>query len=198
MACKFAVDVNTKAFACVVTRAVLVPEDGEVVTMIEHIVEAEVIPLILRKQRIDLNSVVLTRAQTTETSDNQVVPRRVVVIAVRFLFGLCNTEALDLLEATTALVNNNHTDGTSPVFLLAWEHGAKVSKNPESPKSPSKNPCLSGFQVGRTLGNVKTAEVRSRLSGWRRAPNFESFSLSIVFYMISFTRKPRLVGSSTT
>ena len=48
MACKFAVDVNTKAFACVVTRAVLVPEDGEVVTMIEYIVEAEVIPLILR------------------------------------------------------------------------------------------------------------------------------------------------------
>jgi hypothetical protein len=35
----------------VVTRAVLVPEDGEVVTMIEHVVEAEVIPLILRKQR---------------------------------------------------------------------------------------------------------------------------------------------------
>ena len=33
-------------------------------------------------------------------------------------------------------------------------------KNPESPKSPCKNPCLSGFQVVHTLGNVKTAEVR--------------------------------------
>lgn len=75
--------------------------------------------------------------------------------------GLCNTEALDLLEAATALVNYNHTDGTSPVFLLAWEHGAKVSKNPESPKSPGKIPCLSGFQAGHTLGNVKIAEVRS-------------------------------------
>ena len=31
-----------------------------------------------------------------------------------------------------------------------------------SPKSPTKNPCLSGFQVGLPLGNVKTAEVRKR------------------------------------
>ena len=59
---KFAVDVNTEATACVVTRAVLVPEDGEVVPMIEHIVKAEVIPFILRKQWIDLNGVVLTGA----------------------------------------------------------------------------------------------------------------------------------------
>ena len=84
MACKFAVDINAEALSSVVTRAVLVPEDGEVVTMIEHVVEAEVIPLILRKQRIDLKVRVLTGAQTTETSDNQVVPRRVVVIAAAF------------------------------------------------------------------------------------------------------------------
>ena len=48
VACQFAVDVNTKALASMVTRAVLVPDDGEVVAMIEHIVEAEIIPFILR------------------------------------------------------------------------------------------------------------------------------------------------------
>jgi hypothetical protein len=79
-----------------------------------------------------------------------------------FLLGLGYTEALYFLEASPALVDHHDTDGACPVFLLAWEHAAKVSKNPESPKSPSKNPCLSGFQVGRTLGNVKTAEVRCR------------------------------------
>ena len=46
VACKFAVDINAETLSSVVTRAVLVPEDGEVVTMIEHIVEAEVIPLL--------------------------------------------------------------------------------------------------------------------------------------------------------
>ena len=80
--------------------------------------------------------------------------------SVCFLLGFCNTEALDLLEASATFVNHYHTDGASPVFLLAWEHGAKVSKIPESPKSPNKNPCLSGFQVGHVFGNVKTAEVR--------------------------------------
>ena len=45
MACKFAVDVNTEALACMVTRAILVPNDGEVMTMIEHVVEAAEIPL---------------------------------------------------------------------------------------------------------------------------------------------------------
>ena len=88
VACKFAVDVNAEALACVVTRAVLVPENGEVVPMIEHVVEAEIIPFILRKQRIDLNSVVLTGAQATQTRDNQVVPRRVVVIATALLVTL--------------------------------------------------------------------------------------------------------------
>jgi hypothetical protein len=48
------------------------------------------------------------------------------------------------------------------LVLLAWEHGAKVSKNPESPKSPGKITCLSGFQAGHTLGNVKIAEVRKK------------------------------------
>ena len=66
-------------------------------------------------------------------------------------------EALQLRESSTT-----HTNGASSVFLLTWEHGAKVSKNPESPKSPSKIPCLSGFQASHTLGNVKTAEVRTR------------------------------------
>ena len=88
VACKFAVDVNTKALACMVAGAVLIPNDGEVVTMIEHVVEAEIIPFILRKQRIDLNSVVLTGAQATQTRDNQVVPRRVVVIATALLVTL--------------------------------------------------------------------------------------------------------------
>jgi hypothetical protein len=37
---------------------------------------------------------------------------------------------------------------------------AVATKFPESPKSSGKNPCLSGFQVGQPLGNVKTAEVR--------------------------------------
>ena len=46
LAYKLAVDVNTEALACVVTRAVLVPKDGEVVAMIEHVVEAEVVPLV--------------------------------------------------------------------------------------------------------------------------------------------------------
>ena len=41
MACKFAVDVNAEALASMVTRAVLVPDDGEVVPMIEHIVKAD-------------------------------------------------------------------------------------------------------------------------------------------------------------
>ena len=45
VACKFAVDINTEALACMVTRAILVPNDGEVMTMIEHVIEAEVIPL---------------------------------------------------------------------------------------------------------------------------------------------------------
>ena len=76
--------------------------------------------------------------------------------------GLC-TEALDLLEASAALVNHHNTDGTRSVSLLAWEHAAKVHKFPESPKSPSKIPCLSEFQVGHPLGNVKTAEVRTHL-----------------------------------
>jgi hypothetical protein len=71
-----------------IARAVLVPYDGEVVAMIKNVVEAEVIPLILRKQRIDLKVRVLTGAQTTETSDNQVVPRRVVVIAAALLITL--------------------------------------------------------------------------------------------------------------
>ena len=79
---------------------------------------------------------------------------------VGFLLGLCNTEALNLLEASAALVNHHHTDGTCPVSLLAGEHDAKVHKFPESPKSPNKIPCLSGFQEGQHLGNVKTAEVR--------------------------------------
>ncbi len=47
-----------------------------------------------------------------------------------------------------ALVNHYDTDGASPVFLLAREHAAKVHNFPESPKSPRRNPCLSGFQVG--------------------------------------------------
>ena len=81
---------------------------------------------------------------------------------VRLLFSLGNTKTLDLLEASSALVNYHHTDGAGPIFLLAWEHGAKVHKNPESPKSSSKNPCLSGFQAGQTVGNVKTAEIRSK------------------------------------
>ena len=59
-----------------------------------------------------------------------------------FLLGLGYTEALYFLEASPALVDHHDTDGACPVFLLAWEHAAKVSKNPESPKSPSKNPCL--------------------------------------------------------
>ena len=87
MACKFAVDVNTKAFACVVTRAVLVPEDGEVVPMIEHIVKAEVIPFILRKQRIDLKARVLTGTQTTKAGNDEVVESGVVVRAAAFLIA---------------------------------------------------------------------------------------------------------------
>ena len=59
-----------------------------------------------------------------------------------------------------------------PTHMLEWfeltnvevkpkeNTAAKVHKFPESPKSPSKIPCLSGFQVGHPLGNVKTAEVR--------------------------------------
>jgi len=39
---------------------------------------------------------------------------------------------------------------------------AVATKFPESPKSSGKNPCLSGFQVGQPLGNVKTAEVRKK------------------------------------
>ena len=74
--------------------------------------------------------------------------------------------SFDLLEASTALVNYHDTDGTSPVSLLAREHGAKVHKNLESPKSPGKIPCLSGFQVGHTLGNVKTAEVRKKFRSY--------------------------------
>ena len=58
------------------------------------------------------------------------------VQTVGFLLGLCYTEALDLLEASTALVDHHHTDGTRPVFLLAWEHGTKVRKNLSHPKSP--------------------------------------------------------------
>ena len=71
----------------------------------------------------------------------------------------------NLFEASPALVNHHNTDGTRSVFLLAWEHAAKVHKFPESPKSPCKIPCLSGFQVGHPLGNVKTAEVRTAVEG---------------------------------
>ncbi len=34
------------------------------------------------------------------------------------------------------LVDDNHTDGPRLVFLLAYEHVAKIRKNNESPKSP--------------------------------------------------------------
>lgn len=47
LALQFAVDVNTEAFACMVARTVLVPKDGEVMTMIEDVVETEVIPFAL-------------------------------------------------------------------------------------------------------------------------------------------------------
>ena len=71
-----------------------------------------------------------------------------------------DTEVLDLLENSTALVNHHNADGASPVSLLTWEHDAKLQNFPESPKSPRGIPCLSVFQTGYTLGNIKTAEVR--------------------------------------
>ena len=37
-----------------------------------------------------------------------------------------NTEVLDFLKASSALVYDNHADGASPVFLLAHKHGTKV------------------------------------------------------------------------
>ena len=57
---------------------------------------------------------------------------------VGFLVSLHDTETLHLLVAAVALVYHYDTDSASPVFLLAWEHGAKVAKNPASPKSPSQ------------------------------------------------------------
>ena len=45
VACKFAVDVNTEALACMVAGTVLIPNDGQDVTMIGHVVETEIVPL---------------------------------------------------------------------------------------------------------------------------------------------------------
>ena len=56
--------------------------------MIGHIVQTEVVPLALGQQRIDLQGLVGTRTQAAESGDDEVVPRRVVVVARTLLVTL--------------------------------------------------------------------------------------------------------------
>ena len=54
----FSVDHQMKTFSMVIPGAVLIPENGDDVTMIGHIVQAEPVPGIFRYQRIDLDDII--------------------------------------------------------------------------------------------------------------------------------------------
>ena len=56
--------------------------------MIQHVIQAEVVPLVFRQQRVNLDGMVLTWTQATEARDDKVVPRRVVVITRTLLVPL--------------------------------------------------------------------------------------------------------------
>ena len=71
-----------------VAVAILVPHDADVVTVIEHIVETEIIPLALWQQRINLDSIVRTRTESADACDNHVAEGRVVVITTTLLVAL--------------------------------------------------------------------------------------------------------------
>jgi len=54
---------------------------------------------------------------------------------IGLLDSLYNAKVLHFLVPIT-LVYDYDTDGASLIFLLSWEHAAKVGKISESPKSP--------------------------------------------------------------
>ena len=76
-----AVGQDAQARAATVARAVLVPNDGEHVTMIFYAVEAEPVPSVGREQWIDLHDVVSTRNQSNDASEQQVGVGGMIVIS---------------------------------------------------------------------------------------------------------------------
>src|SRR5690242_4211174 len=68
--------------AAMIPRAVPVPHDRDVVPMISHRIQREVVPL-ARRQRIDLERVVGTWPESCDTGDGQVdVARMEIVLAM--------------------------------------------------------------------------------------------------------------------
>ena len=65
---------------------------------------------------------------------------------VSSLLCLCDTEALDLLEATTALVDYYHTEWYWSCFFLCGNMPQRYTNFPSHPSHQSKFPVYRGFK----------------------------------------------------
>ena len=76
-----AVNEKNETLAVAIMVARLVVYDRDVMTMIEHVVETEPVPLAIRQKRIYHDAAVGLRTQTADARNHQVVKSRVVVVA---------------------------------------------------------------------------------------------------------------------
>lgn len=71
-----------------ITGTVLVIEDGEVVTMITHLVKTEVLPFASWDDRTHLDGLIGTRTETHDAGDDEIAESRMVVISAALLVAL--------------------------------------------------------------------------------------------------------------
>lgn len=71
-----------------IAGTVLVVEDGEVVTMITHLVKTEVLPFANWDDRTHLDGLIGTRTKTHDAGDDEIAEGRMVVISAALLIAL--------------------------------------------------------------------------------------------------------------
>ena len=103
-----AIDIDTQTAAFVVALTVLIPEDSDITAMIGDIVKAEPVPFAFGDKGIDLNGIVVARAQTDETGYDEVVECRVIIVAATLLITLqpiaCNLVEILAYIGTATMV----------------------------------------------------------------------------------------------
>ena len=70
-----------KTCSLVITLSVLVPEDGEDMTTITDTVQTEVVPFVLRHERVYHDTAIQLWAESADSRNHQVIERRMVIIA---------------------------------------------------------------------------------------------------------------------